>query len=173
MIYLSNAFSLQMQGNSFCQTRPVTLDEVRIAVSPYRQGNTESKSKYWGTGPMHFPAKSVIGHGDICSIINSQLGLEGESVYSTNREAVQLTSRDVLYVGQYIGPRLAEGTTLLPEGAIISWYRVDCVGRDPSIAMGKADKLYWSVVEFLEHSDLAMFHEKVFGVYPDLQDARL
>jgi hypothetical protein len=130
MNYIANAFSLQMQMNHFCFSRVVDINEVKEAVSPYHQGNTERKEKYWGTGPLRFPAKSVIGHNDICNVINSALGLSGEAAYPVNREAIQLEVGDILYVGQYVGSRLPEGAKELPEGATITWYRVDCVKLD-------------------------------------------
>lgn len=127
MKYVSNAFSLQMQGDHECLTTPASREAAMWELSPVHQGDSEAKSKYWGTGPLQFPAKSVIGHADICSVINSDLGLSGEAAYQMNRTSIKLEPGDILWVGQYVGPRLPEGATELPEGATIRWYKVTCV----------------------------------------------
>jgi hypothetical protein len=38
-----------------------------------------------------------------------------------NRESITLTDGDILLVGQYVGPRLPEGATTLPENSRIDW----------------------------------------------------
>lgn len=127
MKYLSNAFSLQM-SNDFCFTQKITLDEAKEALTPYfRYGDLERQEKYWGHGEYIVPAKLVIGHSDICTVINKQLCLDEGRSYAMNRESISLQPGDVLYVGQYIGSRLPEGATELPAGAKIEWYKVSCI----------------------------------------------
>lgn len=41
-----------------------------------------------------------------------------------NRVNVKLEPGVLILVGQYIGPRLPEGATTLPEGASIEWWTV-------------------------------------------------
>jgi hypothetical protein len=43
------------------------------------------------------------------------------SALACNRVNVSLKPGDAAIVGQYIGPRLPEGATTLPEGATIKW----------------------------------------------------
>lgn len=57
---------------------------------------------------------SFVGHADTANI----LGVE------CHRGDLKITENDVLYVAQYMGPRLPEGATELPEGAVIEFYRV-------------------------------------------------
>lgn len=93
-IYIGNAFSLNMVPRSL-------LHAVR--VEPI------SDPSEWAVG-----AHSIVGHADTARL----LGVE------CNRQSVLLNREDVLIVAQYIGPRLPEGATELPEGARIEWVRV-------------------------------------------------
>jgi hypothetical protein len=133
MIYVSNAFSLQMQGCNECVSHPATREEAQEALCPIISGDMERKEKYWGRGVWVRPATSVIGHSDICAMINSQLGLGGrvdvegaDDAYTCNRASISLKPGDTLWVGQYVGQRLPEGCTTLPEGARVDWYVVEC-----------------------------------------------
>ena len=57
---------------------------------------------------------SAVGHADTAAL----LGVE------CNRVSITLTQSDWLYVAQYKGPRLPEGTTTLPEGASFEWVSI-------------------------------------------------
>jgi hypothetical protein len=115
MVYINNSFSLQMQGDNVCISQPASIDAAKLALTPIMENDE------WG-----FPAKSIIGHYDICSIINGSLGLQGSQQYEMHRESVLLKPGDVLWVGQYIGQRMPEGCKALPEGAKIKWYYIKC-----------------------------------------------
>lgn len=60
---------------------------------------------------------SAVGHADTAAVFSSVLG----TTVSMNRATLSLKSGDEAIVGQYIGPRMPEGTTTLPEGATIKW----------------------------------------------------
>lgn len=62
----------------------------------------------------------MIGHKDIANIVSNLLGVE----LPMNREAVKLSNDDVLIVAQYVGSRLPEGATTLPDMAKIDFYMV-------------------------------------------------
>jgi hypothetical protein len=66
---------------------------------------------------------SAIGHQDTANILTNLLGI---AVF-VNRVNVVLDNDTTLIVAQYKGPRLAEGTTTLPEGAKIEFYKVKLV----------------------------------------------
>ena len=72
--------------------------------------------------PANIPkdVMSVIGHKDTASVVSNIIGFE----VPFNRVSLQLEKGDVLYVAQYSGPRLPEGATQLPEGAIITFLEV-------------------------------------------------
>ena len=110
--YLSNAFSLQMQGDFYAETAPISIEDV----------------------PKNFI--SIVGHADVASVLSTLLDTD----VPVNRVSVSLQPGDILYVGQYIGPRLPEGATKLPSGAKIKWYRVDIYGpySVPSRLLSKA-----------------------------------
>lgn len=63
---------------------------------------------------------SCVGHEDVAAVISEQLGIE----VPVNRVSIKLKSGDIILVAQYVGPRLPEGTTQLPEGAELVWYLV-------------------------------------------------
>lgn len=60
---------------------------------------------------------SGVGHADTAAVFSSVL----DTTVAMNRATVALSAGDSVLVGQYVGPRLAEGTTTLPEGATIKW----------------------------------------------------
>ena len=60
---------------------------------------------------------SAVGHADTAAVFSAVLGVP----VPCNRATVALKDGDVALVGQYSGPRLAEGATSLPEGATIKW----------------------------------------------------
>ena len=102
MIYIGNAFSLQMVGETFpCQ---VSINEV-----------TSSEVPQEGT--------SCIGHVDTAQVVSNILGV----TIPMNRINVSLKRGDVLYVAQIMGGRLPEGATQLPEGFMIKFLRVELV----------------------------------------------
>lgn len=97
--YLSNAFSLNMipEGQDVnVHVRNISKEDIPHDVV------------------------SAIGHLDTAAVVSNELGF----VVSAQRISVSLDESDVLYVAQYIGPRLAEGTTKLPEGARIKYLEV-------------------------------------------------
>ena len=97
MIYLGNAFSMNMVPRSLLQA---------VRFQPI--GEPDTWSDLWVF------AHSIVGHPDTARL----LGVE------CNRQSVMLGPDDDLIVAQYIGPRLPEGATELPEGARIAWVRV-------------------------------------------------
>lgn len=102
MIYLSNAFSLGML--------PVPVSPIKILVT--------------FVPPQMVPveAVSVIGHADTARIVGKILGRE---IVENRKRVILVPGQDILYVAQYIGPRLEIGATELPSGAQLLFYRLD------------------------------------------------
>ena len=98
MKYILNAFSLNM-----VVAFPANII-VREVVESMAQG-------------LAVGTPSGVGHADTAAVFSSVLG----TTVAMNRATVALTAGDEVLVGQYVGPRLAEGTTTLPEGATIKW----------------------------------------------------
>jgi len=100
---LLNAFSINMFNPSTCFPifREVNIDEVKSTSS----------------------LVSAIGHADTARILSGILGVD----ISTNRISVTLNPGDSAIVAQYIGPRLPEGATQLPEGAKLKFYLVKMI----------------------------------------------
>lgn len=127
-LYLSNAFSLQMQGELSSRAEKITREEAIRVLRPARdwiepKGFAVVRGEEGSLGAWIVPAVSIIGHADTAALLSAELGC-GEKPYSANRETVLMSPGDVLYVGQYVGPRLPEGTTALPDGSRIEWYIV-------------------------------------------------
>ena len=92
-VYLSNAFSLSMVSHiGACNL------SINSNICNYQE-MVESLE------PI-----SIVGHQNIlCRDV------------PMNRVSVTLNKGDTLIVGQYSGARLPEGTSVLPEGASITW----------------------------------------------------
>lgn len=65
--------------------------------------------------------RSAVGHQATADLFSQVLGVPVEC----RRETVSLGIGDWAILGQYSGPRLAEGATELPEGATIKWLWVN------------------------------------------------
>ena len=99
-VYITNAFSLSM----------IPSDRTaNIEVRPISVGTVTWYAKYM---------ESIVGHADTAALFSNILGIH----IPVNRVSVIFDQpRTILLVGQYVGPRLPEGTTTLPEGARIDW----------------------------------------------------
>ena len=64
---------------------------------------------------------SAVGHADTANLFSNTLGVD----IRPNRVSVRLRSGEQALLGQYSGPRLPEGTLVLPEGAKITWIKVE------------------------------------------------
>lgn len=96
-MFILNAFSLNMLvGNADVIVREVS-QKVAASLAP--------------------ACVSAVGHADTAAVFSNVLGV----AVPCNRATVALKPGDVALVGQYSGPRLAEGATSLPEGAAIKW----------------------------------------------------
>lgn len=106
-VVIANAFSLNMlaldDGPELLNISPTTCGLVREAIE-------ECGGRF----------NSIVGHADTAAILGDQLGID----VPCNRETFTLEPGAFLVVGQYKGPRLAEGTKTLPEGAKIEWIAV-------------------------------------------------
>ena len=108
MLYLSNAFSLNMLNLDRpwqVNVVPMSIDEVKEFVKVAQSNNR---------------FKSIVGHQDLANVLTNMLGYE----IPYNRESITLTLNDTLIVAQYTGPRLPEGATQLPPDAQIQFVRL-------------------------------------------------
>lgn len=99
---LLNAFSLNMfdPSSSFPIFREMQVNEVKACQ-----------------------IESAIGHADTAKVLSGILEMD----IPVNRATVSLAEGDSAIVAQYIGPRLPEGATTLPEGARIKFYHLRMV----------------------------------------------
>ena len=105
MAVLANAFSLNMlsQAKALVSVEQISLEEAKTVLA---------------NGFV-----SAIGHQDTANVLSNLLGID----VPMNRVNVVLDNDTTLIVAQYKGPRLPEGSTTLPEGAKIEFYRVKLV----------------------------------------------
>lgn len=95
-VYIANAFSLQMLDLS--KNWKIFVEQV--------------EKKEWDNAIKK--GKSIVGHKDTASVFGVEF----------NRESVQISSGDIVYVGQIIGGRLPEGATSLPESLQVKYVKV-------------------------------------------------
>jgi hypothetical protein len=98
MLYLANAFSLNMLGETeaVLKVREISIDEVARIL----------KNKlYFGDG-----FKSVVGHKATAEVLSALLDVR----VKFNREAIKIEKRDAVIVFQLL-TRLPEGTVLSEE----------------------------------------------------------
>ena len=96
-MFLLNAFSLNMLGGD----ADVTIRQVSEKAA----------------ASLAADCVSAVGHADTAAVFAHVLGVP----VACNRATVSLGDGDVALVGQYSGPRLPEGCSVLPEGATIKW----------------------------------------------------
>jgi hypothetical protein len=113
MIYLANAFSLNMLGEGYQGTLAVTPLSVRQAAAILSTIQTYNKSRFL----------NAVGHTCTGKIIKDLLQNELPTLALPDGErfTVRLRPDDTLIVAQYFGPRLSEGTVALPPNARIAW----------------------------------------------------
>ena len=125
-LYILNAFSLSM------------IDRESQRGTPYgyipKIGDAMTSARY--PKPCDEPASllrmfiditaeivSAVGHANTAAVFSTILGIPVKA----NRINVKLKNYpdgDMALIGQYIGPRLEEGATELPEGARIEWWTI-------------------------------------------------
>ncbi len=101
MIYLGNAFSLQMLGNKNCKIRVRRLNPENVKKILERNN--------W---------ISIVGHTETAKFLSSILDVD----IPYNRMAIKLHPRDTLIVAQYIGGR-ANGEIVL-DPSLFEFYLV-------------------------------------------------
>lgn len=100
--YICNAFSLNMLSS--------LNSSVWITELSEEQARWYAQSAQW-----------AIGHAETSAVVGSLIkGFPCEA----ERITVKLGVGDCAIVAQYIGPRLPEGATSLPIGAVIKWVKV-------------------------------------------------
>jgi len=108
VLYIVNAFSLQMlppeTGRGLLTVERIDSEEASHLLT----------CREWA---------SAIGHADLAALVSADL----EADIKASRQSVTLDHCTELLVAQYRGPRLPEGTTQLPEGATIEYWRVNAV----------------------------------------------
>lgn len=105
-MYLLNAFSLNV----------LDLPEGGTANITVREIDTTTARLFAIHG-----LQSAVGHATTAAIFEHELDIP----IAHARASVKLQPGVPALIGQYIGPRLEEGATVLPPGATIKWFRVE------------------------------------------------
>jgi hypothetical protein len=109
MLYLSNAFSLNMLPREWRRYEFVPLFPAEAAVLAYI---------------LRDQLQNVIGHADTAAVVAEVLQAEvaGLELPAPQRVTVRLERDDEVIIAQYTGPRLPEGAPRLPEGARLEFW---------------------------------------------------
>ena len=107
---VTNAFSLNMLPG--WRRDPAVTTELRVQPVSVEQAQELARRGF----------VSAVGHADTATIFSVILGVK----VPVNRATVTLDAEPLL-VGQYIGPRLPEGVTTLPEGAKVEFFLVSVI----------------------------------------------
>ena len=119
-IVISTAFSINMIPQTICET-PISFTRISSDEARNLVKNADS-------------ILSIVGHPDTAHVFGNILNAEinpnrisftMDTEYKASNINPHPEETRVLLVGQYTGPRLAEGATTLPEGARIDWWLVD------------------------------------------------
>ncbi|MBA0167851.1 STIV orfB116 family protein [Pectobacterium sp. CFBP8739] len=105
MEYINNVFTLGMLKN------PADASCVRFVHLSKKDAACWVQKGVW---------HSVVGHEDTAAITSKELG----AVIPFNRQTLLIEKGDEVLVTQYIGPRLPEGSTQLPDGAKFEYFLV-------------------------------------------------
>ena len=103
-MFLLNAFSINM-----LQDFPATVKVEEIS------------KEYAQEQLLEVEVSNLIGHPDTDRVVRKELDI---GLPEGKRETVKLFSGEWAVVAQYIGPRLEEGATQLPEDAKIKYFLV-------------------------------------------------
>jgi hypothetical protein len=110
-----NAFSLNMLPAGYAGSlvvKPLTTEQASVDACYAKEDGL---------------LVSCVGHADTAALFSRAL----ETTILPNRVTVTLLKGEWCLVGQYVGPRLPEGTTTLPEGARIDWFRITIGDLEP------------------------------------------
>jgi hypothetical protein len=117
MLYVGNAFSLQMVQDCTVRVESISLEDAQVLIDAN-----------W------VDVAFCIGHADTaavaCSELNTGYRYHGNSANKLTveevfqRRNINLNAGDVLLVLQVTGGRLPEGCTELPEGIQLQWRKV-------------------------------------------------
>lgn len=132
-LYITNAFSLSMLNRAAQRGGPIgyipegvnekdwqariprPVDSPKEFLKVLLECNQFSPDEY------KMEIVSAIGHADVAAIISNFLKID----LPVNRVSIKLDDpKDIVLIGQYIGPRLPEGTTKLPDNAKLEWWYV-------------------------------------------------
>lgn len=125
-LYVGNALSLAMldfNSKSWSiNVRGISVEQAKRLLASHRESGAE--------------VVSAVGHADTAKLFSQILGED----IPCNRITLSFTgdvakrgrrnAHESMLVGQYRGPRLPEGTTVLPKGATVDWLSVYLKARE-------------------------------------------
>ena len=120
LIPLLNAFSINMLGDlqvshmQLAGFHHLSFEDAQAILAP----RWEEPSPDRPNGLFIPSFESFVGHADTARVLEGMLKLH----VPCNRSNVTIAKNAI--VAQYVGPRLPEGATSLPEGAKINWYLI-------------------------------------------------
>jgi hypothetical protein len=118
-LFICNAFSLSMLDREIQRRSPTDCVEPARVPAPVSDETLTEYCRLMISGECEW--ESAVGHESTAAVFANELGLP----ILPNRVSVKLAGLETkALIGQYIGPRLPEGATKLPDGAKIEWWLV-------------------------------------------------
>lgn len=123
---LANSFSLQMlgqEGNYENGEWKTTLTVKEIDLEKVKEIFKEKSylaDRYDENLTITHDCISFVGHQETANILSKMLGWK----ILMNRKSFHIEEGETIVVAQYVGERLPEGATTLPEGATIRFFLV-------------------------------------------------
>ena len=114
MLYLANAFSLNILHISNGRMAHVVVNKIEEGRAAELIRSACRLSGF----------NNIIGHQTTDEIIRCIFEDYELFIPPGQRKSILIHEEDILVVAQYIGPRLEEGTTVLPDYARIEWFEV-------------------------------------------------
>lgn len=137
---LLNSLSLNMyDADLFPVVEKISIEKVKDLLFPCHYDSGEySLSPLSRARKLENPeisqldnCESCIGHTDTARVLSTLLQKE----IPCNRVTVHLKQNEKCIIAQYIGPRLPEGATMLPEGAEIRFFHVKMESKEKYLKM--------------------------------------
>lgn len=118
MLVIANAFSLNMLRDRNQETTyACEYAAIPLSMRPLTLNEAIAEVRLSGNNGGY---RSVVGHAELGPIFTEML----KTPVAVSRETYAMADDEMILVGQYTGPRLAEGTKQLPPGARIEWWLI-------------------------------------------------
>lgn len=149
-IVLGSTFTLGLLENLSqpLHTEESSWDEIESIANVFNicdEDEVEVSFIAWGE-PIHFHAINSFGHKSTCDLIASRMDI----YIRDNRISLCLDEGWTIFIPQYVGKRLEEGVTVLPNGAKLEPVKVVLGEDEEKIALRRENALLRAKIKEME-----------------------